>query len=333
LASSPRTDILTARARTDVNEIVEQRSDLLDLIESADDFAASARSDATTRAYSRDWMHFEAWCHDHDLEALPADPSTVALYVTDMATSYKPSTITRRLASISVVHGTYGHLSPTRDPRVQTVTRGVRRRLGVNQTEARPLSLGDHRQMHAYLPAALSGTPVRALLLIGVAGAFRRSELVALDVDDLERRPEGLVVHVRASKTDQEGDGRQAAILYGIDSHTCPVTAIDAWTAQADIADGALFRSVDRHGNVSSNRLSGQSVSIIIKRAADGANIDSSGLSGHSLRAGFATTAAANGASESSIARQTGHKSMEMLRRYVRHGTVFTDNAVSKVGL
>lgn len=306
---------------------------LVALAVAAEDYAAAARAPATIAAYRRDWAHFERWCTEQHLTALPADPGTVALYVADLAATYKPSTITRRLASISVVHGAAGHLSPTRDPRVQTVTRGVRRRLGTAQVEARPLGLGDLRQVLAHLPDSPSGARDRALLLVGFAGAFRRSELVALHVDGLERRDEGLVVRLRSSKTDPEAAGRQVAIPYGSDRYTCPVTAVDAWLDLAAIISGPLFRSVDRHGNVSDHGLSGQSVSLILRRAAERAGLSSSGLSGHSLRAGFATTAAANGASEASIARQTGHRSMDILRRYVRHGTVFTDNAVTKVGL
>jgi site-specific recombinase XerD len=223
------------------------QSDLLQLAESANEFAASARSDATIRAYASDWAGFETWCARQGLLALPSEPGTVALYVADLASTYKPSTISRRLASISVVHGNSGHHSPTQDPRAQTVTRGVRRHVSVKQTAARPLSLGDLRQMLAHLPDTISGTRDRALLLLGFAGAFRRSELVALDFHDLERRNEGLVVHIRSSKTDQDGAGRQAAIPLGQDHHTSPVAATDAWAAQAGIVEGALFRGVSRH--------------------------------------------------------------------------------------
>jgi integrase len=256
----------------------------------------------------------------------------VALYVTDLAATYKPSTISRRLASISIIHKTFGYNSPTADTRVQNVTRGVRRRLGTSQTEARPLVIGDLRRMLAHLPETTAGVRDRALLLVGFAGAFRRSELVAIDLDDLDRRDQGIVVHLRRSKTDPEAAGREVALPRGHDPHTCPIAAIDAWIGQAAISDGALFRAVDRHGNVG-ERLTGQSVTLVIRRAAAAANIEVAQLSGHSLRAGFATTAAANGASEATIARQTGHRSMDVLRKYIRHGTVFTDNAVTQVGL
>ena len=149
----------------------------------------------------------------------------------------------------------------------------------------------------------------------------------------VERRDEGVLVHVRVSKSDQEGAGRLVAIPHGRDRHTCPVAALDEWLTAAAIVDGAVFRSVNRHGTVGPQRLSAQSVSLVIKRAAERAGFDPTRISGHSLRAGFATSAAANGASESSIANQTGHRSMEVLRRYVRHGNVFTDNAVTSIGL
>ena len=310
----------------------ETRTTLETLARSAESFAASARSKATIRAYVSDWKHFTCWCADNGFNSLPADPGTVALYVADLASQCKPSTISRRLASISIIHKSSGHSSPTADTRVQNVTRGIRRRLGTAQSEARPLVIGDLRRMLAHLPDTVAGARDRALFLVGFAGAFRRSELVAIDLDDLERREEGIVVHLRRSKTDPEATGREVALPRGNDPHTCPIAAIDAWIERAVITDGALFRSVDRHGNVG-DRLTGQSVTLVIRRAATVAKIEDSQLSGHSLRAGFATTAAANGASEAAIARQTGHRSMEVLRRYIRHGTVFTDNAVTQVGL
>jgi len=193
--------------------------------------------------------------------------------------------------------------------------------------------LGELRQMIAHLPDDLSGVRDRALLLVGFAGALRRSELVAINVDDLEPRDEGRLIRIRRSKTDQEATGRSIALPIGHDRHTCPVVALDQWLHAADVIDGPVFRPVDRHGRAQDRRLSGQSVTLVLQRAARRAGVDTTRLTGHSLRAGFATVAAAAGATESSIARQTGHASMDMLRRYVRHGSIFTDNAVTRIGL
>lgn len=303
-----------------------------DLISSARAFAEASRSENTKRAYASDWRDFSAWTTARGFDPLPADPAVVALYVTDLASRLKPSTISRRLAAISVVHQQAGHPSPTAHEDVRAITTGIRRTLGTAPREAAPLSLGDLRSMLAHLPDTLTGCRDRALLLVGFAGAFRRSELVAIEIDDLQTRDEGTVVSVRRSKTDQEGEGRRVALPYGRERHTCPVTAIDEWRERAAITTGRLFRSVDRHGRIG-EALTPGAVNSIVKSAARRARLDDSALSGHSLRAGFATTAAAAGASERAIAAQTGHRSMNVLRRYVRHGSVFTDNASTQIGL
>jgi len=187
--------------------------------------------------------------------------------------------------------------------------------------------------MIAYLPPSLAGKRDRAVLLVGFASAMRGSELVALTVEDMEDRDEGVVLAKRRSKTDQEGKGAHVAVPYGSDPETCPVLALRGWLADAEITSGPIFRSVDRHGNIGTAALTQRAVAIIVKRTAHRAGLDGDRFSAHSLRAGFVTTAAANGASERAIAAQTGHRSMEVLRRYVRHATVFTDNAATSLGL
>jgi integrase len=199
--------------------------------------------------------------------------------------------------------------------------------------EAAPARIGEIRRMVAHLPNSLAGKRDRAVLLVGFASALRGSELVALNVEDMENRDEGIVLVKRRSKTDQEGVGSRVALPYGSDSETCPVRALRGWLEGAEISTGAIFRAVDRHGNVSAGRLTQRAVALIVKRSADLAGLDGDLYSAHSLRAGFVTTAAANGANERAIAAQTGHRSMEVLRRYVRHATVFTDNAATTLGL
>jgi site-specific recombinase XerD len=306
---------------------------LVRLASGAQDYATAARRPATLKAYESDWRHFDEWCERHGVPSMPAYPDVVAKYVTDLASTMKSSTITRRLASISIAHQAVGFPSPTHDIAVRTVARGVRRTLGTATREAAPLLIGDLRRVIAHLPDTLAGTRDRALLLVGWAGALRRSELVALDAEDLTTRDEGLVATIRRSKTDPEGAGRSVALPHGHDPHTCPVRALHGWQTAAGITSGPIFRPINRHGQVGPQRLTAQSVTDILRRAAHSANIEQSRLSGHSLRAGFATSAAAAGATERAIANQTGHRSMDVLRKYIRIGTIFTDNAVSQVGL
>jgi integrase len=308
-------------------------AELGDLADAARGYAAANRADRTKRAYASDWAHFTAWTNSHGLAALPAEPATVALYVTDMASTFKAATINRRLAAISVRHKQAGMASPASNAGVLEVMKGIRRTIKTAQTEAAPAVIGEIRRMIAHLPGDIAGTRDRAVLLVGFAGALRRSELVAIDVEDLTARDEGIVITIHMSKTDQEGQGRRIAIPYGRDTETCPVAALRSWMALADIDHGALFRPVDRHGNIGPDRLGAKAVTAIVKRSVERAGLEPTPYSGHSLRAGFITTAAANGAPERAIANQSGHKSMEVLRKYVRHATVFADNAATTLGL
>ena len=302
-------------------------------MDEAQSFARASRATSTLRAYASDWADFDRFCVEHGLSALPADPGTVALYLTDLAHSHRPSTLTRRTAAISIEHKRRGLASPTADPRVGEILRGIRRTLGTATKEAAPLGIGEVRRVVAHLPDSLAGARDRALLLVGFASAMRGSELVALNVEDIERRDEGLVLVQRRGKTDQEGVSARRAIPWGRDQQTCPVSALDAWLARSEIVQGAVFRGVTRHDKIGSDRLSQRGVTLVVKRATSDAGLDPTAFTSHSLRAGFCTTAAAAGASERAIANQSGHRDMQTLRKYVRHGTVFIDNAVSALGL
>ena len=308
-------------------------AEIADLIDDAHTYLNAARADATKRAYRSDWADFTEWTCTRGFATLPADPAAVILYIADLAKRCKPSTITRRLSSISIAHQDAGLPSPTTDQHVRDVVRGIRRTLGTAQREAAPATIAEIRRMVWSLGDSVLDTRDRALLLVGFAGALRRSELVALDVGDLEDRAEGLTAMIRRSKTDQEGEGRRIALPFGIDPMTCPVRALQKWTEVAGVAEGAIFRPVNRGGRVGTSRLTDQTVGLVVKRCASLAGLDATRFSGHSLRAGFATTAAAAGANERAICNQTGHRSTAVLRRYVRHGTVFIDNAVGQVGL
>jgi integrase len=196
-----------------------------------------------------------------------------------------------------------------------------------------PVVVDELRGMVETLPASTLGVRDRALLLLGLAGAFRRSELVALDVDDLRSTAAGLVVTLRRSKTDQEGAGREVGIPRGTNPETCPVRAVGRWLEARTVDGRALFCRIDRHGRQHAGRLGDRAVSPVVKRAAAAAGLDPANYAGHSLRAGLATSAAAADVPEWVIAQQTGHKSMAVLRRYIRSGSLFHENAAARVGL
>jgi integrase len=298
------------------------------------DYADQSRAANTRAAYRSDWRHFCAWCAAAGLDSLPAESATVARYIAASAAQYAVATIERRLVSISQAHKLAGfEPSPTASEVVRSVMKGIRRQKGTAQKGAAPATVEVLRAMLDTLAPGLLGVRDRALLLLGFAGAFRRSELVSLHVADVQFTTVGAVVTLRRSKTDQEGASRKIGIPKGTRLDTCPVRALRAWLDAAVISEGAIFRAVDRHGHVAAAPLTGRSVDRIVKRAAAAAGLDAAAFSGHSLRAGLATAAAAAGASERSIMQQTGHKSERMVRRYIRDGELFRENAAAIVGL
>jgi integrase len=301
----------------------------------AEEFVRAAKAPATLRAYRSDWNHFTRWCEQHTMGSLPASAETVALYLTALAATHRPATMTRRLTAITKAHQIAGHPSPAtmQQPAVSETLKGIRRLLGTAQPTKAPFLTVDVRRMVEALPDNLAGRRDRALLLLGFAGGFRRCELAALDVEDVEPTEEGLVVKLRRSKTDPEGKGRNVGIPYGSTPATCPVRALTAWETAAGLSEGALFRGVDRHGRVGTVRLHKDSVGLVVKRAAEAAGLDPEKYAGHSLRAGLATQAYLNGAGELAIMRQTGHRSLAMVRRYIRDGSLFRENPAAKLGL
>ena len=309
-----------------------------DLISKASEYAAASVAPATARAYQGAWRLFRTWCASLSFEPLPAAPEVVALFISHRAAQgRKVSTITSDLAAIRQSHLSAGLDSPTGTLPVTTIMKGIRRTHGVAQASKRPILIADLRRMSHALPEGTRGLRDRAVLVVGFAGAFRRSELVALNVQDVEEDPEGsgLVVTLRRSKTDQEGKGRQVGLPYGSDPLTCPVRTLRAWMHHAGIIQGPLFRSLDRGGNLTDGRMSARAVARATKRAARAVGIDPARVAGHSLRSGFCTSAARAGAQERVIARQTGHKSLEMVHRYVKAGRMFdaNENAAMVVGL
>ncbi len=235
-----------------MNDVTLYRSAAIQRLEAvadqAQDYAHHSKASTTLDAYHYDWKNFGEWCRDRELSPLPATPQTVALYLADLAQRRKVSTLERRLAAISQAHQLAGHESPTKSAEVRTVMKGIRRTHGTAQEAKAPATVEVIRRMVEQLPDNLLGIRDRALLLVGFAGAFRRSELVGLNVDDIAFTDEGLVVTLRRSKTDQEGEGRKVGIPYGSQPDTCPVRALRRWLGSAQLSQGAVFRPIDRWG-------------------------------------------------------------------------------------
>jgi site-specific recombinase XerD len=304
-----------------------------DAVSRAQELLRHSLASNTRRAYAADWRHFSSWCQAKHRIPLPALPETVALYLTTLAEEAKVSTLTRRISAISQAHQAAGFDSPTQAPVVRQLMKGIRRTLGTAQIGKSPVKVEHLRTIIAGLdPGRALDVRDRALLLIGFAGAFRRSELVGLNIEDLEFNDNGLVVHLRRSKTDPEGQGRKVGIPYGEAPATCPVRAVEAWVKVLPTAEGPLFRAVDRHGCIQPTHLSPQSVALVVKKLIAKAGIPGD-YAGHSLRAGLATAAAAAGVPERAIMAQTGHRSLATLRKYIREGSLFLENAAAKVGL
>src|SRR5262245_34070285 len=284
-------------------------------------YVRASLADNTRRAYLSDLAHFESW-GGH----IPASAETVASYLAAHANTLRMATLVRRIASISKAHQARGAPNPTRSELVRTTLRGIKRARRCAQRQAKPLL----REELLLVVDAMGDGPKdirdRALLLIGFAGALRRSELVSLDVADIEYVRRGITLHLRHSKTDQDGRGDKIAIPHGR-SRWCPVLALDAWLTISGITEGTIFRPIDRHGHIEGSRLSGEAVSIVVRARVTAAGLDPTGYSGHSLRAGFATSAAQAGIQAWRIKAQTRHTSDVMLARYVRGGELFNDNA------
>jgi len=315
-------------------------------------YSANTRAENTVRAYDADWRDFTAWCAGHGLETLPAHPVTVALYLDALVEAGRSvSTLARRLAAIAVAHRRARLDNPASDGAVREAWIGIRREHGTAQVGKDPLLVDLLRALVATLDDDLTGRRDHALLLIGFAGALRRAELVALTTKDIRFDGQGLIVTIRRAKTDQQGAGRRLRIPHGEREGTCPVRALRAWLAITELVTTGvavpLFRPIDRWGNIRATGLTSQSVALIVKRAVEAARkqalahgdselaatLDPARFAGHSLRAGLATSAAIAGATEGEIMDQTGHKSVAMVRRYIRDARLSRPNVVKKVGL
>lgn len=298
----------------------------------AANYARKTRAAATEKAYAKDWGDFESWCRMMRLDPLPATPATVGTYLTALVDrGLAVATLTRRLAAISTAHRLAGHRLDTHHPAIHDLLRGIRREHGVAQRRVTAATTEVVQAMVTTCDESLIGLRDRALLLLGFAAALRRSEIVALEVTDVAVVAEGLRLTVQRSKTDPEGAGAVIGVVR-TGSATCPVRAVQAWLEAVAITAGRVFRAVDRHGNVGA-ALSDQSVALIVKRRAGAVGLDPKDFSGHSLRAGLATAAASQGVEERIIQRQTRHRSLTVLRSYIREGETFLGNASGRVGL
>jgi len=316
----------------------EVEAEIAGLVAAGADLRARRHADLTRKAYLSDFAHFAAWCKRRLIVPLPAEPAAVWLYLTALAEAegggYKVATLERRLSAIKWVHEAGGRPSPTAHTEIRELMAGIRRKHGARPSKVDPLSTGQLAAIVAGLDlGGLAGLRDRALLLLGYAGAFRRSELVGLERGHLTRVADGYLARLVRGKDDQEGLGRDVGVPAFPGAPLCPVAAVDAWLAAAGISEGPVFRRVTRYQTVGGKALSGAAVALIVKRAAVAAGIPADKLAGHSLRAGHATTAAQNGAPDRTIMRQTGHKRVETLDGYVRPATVFKDNSAAYLGL
>ena len=308
--------------------------DLSDLAARAAEFARSSRSAATERAYRSDWTDFSGWCERAGLSPLPAAPATVGAYLSARTGELKVATLHRRLAAITAAHRMAGLGLDGGHPAIARVLAGIRRAYGTRQQAKTAILTEDLRRVVRALPTTLAGIRDKAVLLVGFAGAFRRSELAALDLGDISLSNAGLTITIRRSKTDQEGAGRQVGIPRARKtSVTCPVAALESWlNERTELTNSdALFLGVF-HGRLM-GRLSGQAIAEIVKRAVNRVGFDPSKFAGHSLRSGFATSAARGGADLAFIMQQTGHKSADVARRYVQAGSLLQNPASKAVKL
>jgi len=290
----------------------------------------------TIRAYKSDYKDFGIFCAQNGFKSLPADPKTVSLYLTHLSTKdVKISTLKRRLVSIGVIHKFKGHYLDTKHPSIIENIMGIKRRKGSVQKGKKPILINDLKQIidiiDSYNNEEIKKFRDRSIILIGFSGGFRRNEIVSLDYEDLDFVGEGLKINLKRSKTDQFGEGAVKGLPYFDNSQYCPVLSLKKWIEVSNIKYGPLFRRFAKGSKLTENRLTDQTVALLIKEYLKLAGIDSKNYSGHSLRSGFATSAAESGAEERSIMAMTGHKSSEMVRRYIKEANLFKNNALNKI--
>tara|TARA_B110000503_G_scaffold132882_1_gene209442 strand:+ start:50 stop:1006 length:957 start_codon:yes stop_codon:yes gene_type:complete len=296
----------------------------------------SSKANNTVRAYKSDFNDFGLFCVKNGFKSLPTEPKIVSLYLTYLSTKQnKISTLKRRLVSIGVIHKIKGYYLDTKHPSIIENIMGIKRRKGSIQKGKKPLLINNLKELIKVIDEQdkkeIKKLRDRTIILIGFSGGFRRNELVSLDFDDLDFVPEGLKINLRSSKTDQFGEGFTKALPYFDNSKFCPVVSLKKWIEISKISSGPLFRKFVKGSKLSDKRLTDQTVALLIKEYLQLTGIDSRNYSGHSLRSGFATSAAESGAEERSIMAMTGHKSTEMVRRYIKEANLFKNNPLNKI--
>ena len=296
----------------------------------------SSKAKNTVRAYKSDFTDFEFFCVQNSFNVMPSDPKIVSLYLTHLSTkNVKMSTIKRRLVSIGVIHKLKGHYLDTKHPSIIENLMGIKRRKGTIQKGKKPLSISNLKLIIKVIDEQpqkeIKKLRDRSIILIGFGGGFRRNEIVSLDYDDIDFVQEGLKIHLKRSKTDQFGEGALKGVPYFDNLQYCPVLSIKKWIEISKINSGPLFRRFLKGSILSNERLTDQTVALLIKKYLNLAGIENRNYSGHSLRSGFATSAAEAGVEERNIMAMTGHKSPEMVRRYIKEANLFRNNAFNKI--
>ncbi len=316
-----------------MNELV---TDLKALHEETLNNLKNSKAVNTIRAYKSDFKDFGAFCVKHSFKALPTEPKIVALYLTYLSgKDAKMSTLRRRLVSISIMHKLKGHYLDTKHPVIIENLMGIKRRKGSIQKGKKPILINHLKAIINVINKEkieeIKKARDKAIILVGFGGGFRRTELISIDCEDLEFVAEGVKITIKKSKTDQFGEGMIKGLPYFANETYCPVAHLKKWIKISNIKDGPIFRRFAKGCSLTSNRLTDQSVVLLIKSYLELAGIENKNYSGHSLRSGFATVSAESGADERSIMAMTGHKTTQMVRRYIREANIFKNNALNKI--
>ena len=317
-----------------MNELV---TDIKKLHEDTLDNLKRSKANNTLRAYKSDFNDFRVFCAKHGFNSIPTEPKIISLYLTHLSSSSKISTLRRRLVSIGVVHKLKGHYLDTKHPIIIENLIGIKRKKGSIQKGKKPILINHLKQIINIIDQQkieeIKKLRDKSLILVGFGGGFRRSELISIDCEDLEFVEEGVKITLKRSKTDQFGEGMIKGVPYFSNEKYCPVINLKNWINLSQIKTGPIFRRFTKGSILTSHRLTDQSVVLIIKEYLKLAGIENKNFSGHSLRSGFATVAAESGADERSIMAMTGHKTTQMVRRYIREANLFKNNALNKVKL
>jgi len=317
-----------------MNELV---TDLKSLHEETLNNLKSSKANNTRRAYRSDFKDFGAFCAKHGFKSLPTEPKIVSLYLTNLSKSSKISTLRRRLVSISMVHKLKGHYLDTKHPVIIENLMGIKRAKGSIQKGKKPILINHLKAIINVIDqqkvSEIKRARDKSIILIGFGGGFRRTELISIDHEDLEFVQEGVKITIKRSKTDQYGEGMIKGLPYFTNQNYCPVINLKKWLELSNIKSGSIFRRFAKGSVLTNYRLTDQSVVLLIKNYLNLAGIENSNYSGHSLRSGFATAAAESGADERSIMAMTGHKTTQMVRRYIREANIFKNNALNKINL